>query len=79
MKSNRKLNFNAMVSSIQSNNFKTSISNVSFSLFNNEIYLSISINSPRKSIVFNRRYWLFLTPMNYATRLRFVTQKQPHE
>jgi hypothetical protein len=29
--------------------------------------------------VFNRRYWLFLTPMNYATRLRFVTQKQPHE
>jgi hypothetical protein len=36
---------------IQSNNFKTSVSNVSFSLFNNEIYLSISLHSRRKSIV----------------------------
>jgi hypothetical protein len=44
-----------MVSSIQRNNFKTSLSNVSFNLSNDEIYLSISLHSRRKSIVFYSR------------------------
>jgi hypothetical protein len=44
-----------MVSSIQSNNFKMSVSNVRFRLSNNETYLSISLQSCRKSIVFYSR------------------------
>jgi hypothetical protein len=46
-------NFNAMVSSMQINNRKTSVSNVSLS--NNETYLSISLHSRGKSIVFYSR------------------------
>jgi hypothetical protein len=41
----------------------------------NEICLSISLHSRRKSIVF---YWLLLARMNHATRLRLVTQNHPH-
>jgi hypothetical protein len=39
---------------MQSNNCKTSVSNVRFSLSNNETYLSISLQIRRKSIVLLR-------------------------
>jgi hypothetical protein len=54
--------------------FQASISNVSFSLSNNETYLSISLHSRRKSIVFYSRIMAILARMNYATRLRLGTQ-----
>jgi hypothetical protein len=47
------------------------MSNVSFSLSNNETYLSIFLHSRRKIILYGQ--WLLLARMNYATRLRLVT------
>jgi hypothetical protein len=68
-----------MVSSIQSNNFKTSVLNFSFSLSNNETYLSISVHSRRKSIVFFLQIIAITRSDEFATRLRLVTQIHPHE
>jgi hypothetical protein len=60
----------------QSNNCQTPVSNVSFSLSNNETYLSISLHSRRKSMVCIN---VFYSRIMAITRLRLVTQNHPHE
>jgi hypothetical protein len=74
MKSNRKFY------GIQSNNFKTSVSSVNqFSLSNNETYLSISLHSRRKSIVFYSRITAITRSDELRHSLAARDTKHPHE
>jgi hypothetical protein len=59
--------------------FQASISNVSFSLSNNETYLSISLHSRRKSIVFYSRIMAITRSDELRHSLAARDTKHPHE
>jgi hypothetical protein len=59
--------------------FQASISNVSFSLSNNETYLSISLHSRRKSIVFYPRITAITRSDELRHSLAARDTKHPHE
>jgi hypothetical protein len=66
-----------MILSIQSNHFKTFVSNVSFNWSNNEIYLTISLHSRSKSIVFYSRIMARSDELRHSPATRDT--KSPHE